>query len=705
MRKSVRPRRRLAGLIAVCGASSLVTLAGLPVAPAAAGEYSVKTLHFATVTGPDDDTKCDVVGDLYKPASASKADPAPAILTTNGFGGSKDDQAKTAKYYASQGYVVLSYSGLGFGGSGCKITLDDRDHDGKAGSQLVTFLGGGTAAVDGTRIDYVQRDAKGADGKAHPSDPRVGMIGGSYGGQIQFAIAGIDPRVDTIVPYITWNDLSYSLMPNNAGQTRGVRSDTPGVTKLGWGLLFSTLGIVNGVTMLQTDPSRILPCPNFATRVCGALVQAGVTGAPSDAQIAFLRHASVVSFTEHIRIPTMLVQGQGDTLFNLQESVATYNSLKEQGTPVKLVWQLGGHSGPGAKGETDLTTPDSTYQGRTVKDWLDHYLKGAPKAPSLDFTFFRDWATYTGDATPAYGRAPSYPAVGDPQPLYLSGTAALVPEPTAVKDGAAGLLTTAAGAPTSYTETSAIDQKTPVSDVPGTTVRYESAPLTKDTDVVGIPSVDVRLSAPVQESAGQFAAPAETVLFFKLYDVAPDGTITLTHRVISPVRIPTATVPVHVELPGIVHRFPAGHRVVLAISGGDLAYRGNNVPGPVQILTSTARPGVLHLPVAREGVHYGKVVGAAVSGPARTSCTSRRTVGVHIRARYRGRVRSAVLTVGGRRVAVVRGAKLRKAIPVSLRGRARGVVVVKLSLRLKSGKTVTDTRRYRLCAAAATARG
>ncbi|MCW3013095.1 MAG: transporter ATP-binding protein [Solirubrobacterales bacterium] len=702
MHMFVRRRRRLVGLIAVCGAASL---AGLPMTPASAsdGEFSVKTLHFTTVIGPGDDTTCDIVGDLYKPASATKANPAPAILTTNGFGGSKNDQSKMARYYASQGYVVLSYSGLGFGGSGCKITLDDRDYDGKAGSQLVTFLGGGAAAVDGTRIDYVKRDAKGSDGQAHDFDPRIGMVGGSYGGQIQFAVAGIDPRVDTIIPFITWNDLSYSLMPNNAGLTRGVSSDTPGVTKVLWGVLFSTLGIVDGVTALQTDPSRILPCPNFDDRVCGALVQAGVTGAPSDAQIAFLRHASVVSFMDRIRIPTMLVQGQGDTLFNLRESVATYHSLKEQGTPVKLVWQFGGHSGPAAKGEADLTKPDETFEGRAVKDWFDHYLKGVPKAPSLDFTFFRDWVPYTGDATPAYGRAPDYPVVSKPRELYLSGTAGLVSEPGSVKDGTAGFLTTAAGAPTSYTEASAIDQKSPVSDVPGTTARFQTAPLTQDTDVVGVPSVDLRVSAPVQEVAGQFAAAAETALFFKLYDVAPDGTITLTHRVISPVRIANSTVPVHVDLPGTVHRFPKGHRLVLAVSGGDLAYRGNNIPGPVRIATSTARPGVLRLPVAEEGADYGKVVGAAVP-PAKT-CRSRRSFGVHIRSAIRSRVRSAVVTVGGRRVAVVRGANLRKAIPISLKGAGRKVVVVTLTMRLKSGKTVTDTRRYRPCATTVKARG
>ena len=45
---------------------------------------------------------------------------------------------------------MLSYSGLGFGGSGCKITIDDPDWDGKAASQLVDYLGGQTASRSST---------------------------------------------------------------------------------------------------------------------------------------------------------------------------------------------------------------------------------------------------------------------------------------------------------------------------------------------------------------------------------------------------------------------------------------------------------------------------------------------------------------------------------------------------------------------------
>src|SRR3954447_15418037 len=131
-----------------------VACALLTAGPAQAADYDIKTLHFDVVTRPANDQHCDVIGDLYKPTSATKANPAPAILTTNGFGGSKDDQADMAKLLASRGYVALSYSRLRLGGSGCKITLDDRDYDGEAGSQLVTFLGGGKAATDGTKVDY-----------------------------------------------------------------------------------------------------------------------------------------------------------------------------------------------------------------------------------------------------------------------------------------------------------------------------------------------------------------------------------------------------------------------------------------------------------------------------------------------------------------------------------------------------------------------
>ena len=47
---------------------------------------------------------------------------------------------------------------------------------------------------------------------------------------------------------------------------------------------------------------------------------------------------------EMVKEVLVLVQGQKDTLFNLNEAVATYRSLQAQKTPVKMIWQSWGHS-------------------------------------------------------------------------------------------------------------------------------------------------------------------------------------------------------------------------------------------------------------------------------------------------------------------------------------------------------------------------
>jgi ABC-2 type transport system ATP-binding protein len=673
---------------------------GAGASPAAAADFDVTTLHFKVATGPAGDQPCDVVGDLYKPTTATEANPAPAILTTNGFGGSKDDQADFAKLAAARGYVVLSYSGLGFGGSGCKITLDDRDYDGKAGSELVTFLGGGKAAEDGTKVNFVKKDSVGSDGKAHDFDPRVGMIGGSYGGQIQFAVAGIDPRVDTIIPIITWNDLSYSLAPNNTSFDRGVTYQTPGIEKYQWSSLFFGVGIADGLMGADADPSRNVGCPNFDDRACGAKAQMDLTGAPNDATLLFARHASVTSFEDQIRIPTLLAQGQADTLFNLQESVATYRALKAKGVPVKLMWQSWGHSGGDseATGEFGLKEPAANYQTREFLQWFDHYLGDAKRKPRLDFTYFRDWIDYKGDATQAYAQAGAYP-VGSEQKLFLSGSDALVGDAGAVAAGSASFTTPAAGAPLSYTETSALDQDQPVTDAPGTFAQFSGPPLTGDLDVVGVPTADVTVSAPTfANTASATGAPGLLTLFFKLYDVKPDGTVVLAHRLISPVRIADFSHPVHVELPGIVHRFAKGDRIALTVAASDAAYRGTNVVGPVTISTSPSSPGVVSLPVVAAGsqqkVAEAPLAAGLPGSQPKPVCVDRRKFAFRIHQPRRGRVVKVVAFVNGKRV--LRVAK-RRVTRVVLKRLPKGKFRVRIVATTNKGSRTISVRHYRGC--------
>jgi ABC-2 type transport system ATP-binding protein len=76
-------------------------------------------------------------------------------------------------------------------------------------------------------------------------------------------------------------------------------------------------------------------------------------------------------------------------------------------------------------------------------------------------------------------------------------------------------------------------------------------------------------------------------VFAKLYDVAPDGTQTLVHRLISPARVADVTQPVTIELPGIVHRVETGHRLRLVLAATDAAYK-NAYPVQPVTLASTA---------------------------------------------------------------------------------------------------------------------
>ncbi|HWT93305.1 MAG TPA: alpha/beta fold hydrolase [Solirubrobacteraceae bacterium] len=706
----------------VCGALAVVAMV-LAVGAAPAAAVTKTPVERTVKVGPNDDVSCKVVGDLYVPDGVSPQAPAAAVLATNGFGGSKDDLATLGTSYAQRGFVFLAYSGLGFGGSGCKITLDDPDWDGKAASQLVTFL---------ADTKLVTLDA--------PGDPRVGMIGGSYGGQIQFAVASIDRRVDALVPQITWNDLAYSLTPNNTDLPPGtVSSTTPGVAKLDWPLLFSGLGIGQGLqqAFANGDPSHLGACPNFADQVCPALIGSAAFGAPRAQDIAFLRHASVASYVDKIRVPTLLSQGQSDTLFNLQEAIATYRALKAQGTPVKMVWRSAGHSG-GSLGasESDSTNLEAAYESRMAYEWLDFWLNGAGDAPAQDVSFFRDWAFGgSGDAAPAVGSAPSYP-VGADRAFHLSAGAELTTDPGQVESGSASFGALTVGLTGSGN--GAVEIPTP--DLPGTTTAFTSAPLDGDLDVAGVPKVRVRLDAPTFAGTQGIDPTFKLVVFAKLLDVAPDGTATLPRNQISAVRVGDVTKPVEIELPGIVHRFARGHRLRLQLSSSNTLNRGNSLPGIVTVRLDAGDPSVLSVPVlpapgptgsgpdgttpyaprADSGDQPGtngtpagapappstpSVSGkAASSGTAglpapRRACRSRRAFTITLRKAPRGdRIRSAEVRVNGKRVKVLRArAGKRLSSKVVLRGLPKGTFRVTVTVRTAKGRTLRSARTYRTC--------
>jgi putative CocE/NonD family hydrolase len=488
---------------------------------------------------------------------------------------------------------VISYSGLGFGNTDCKITLDDPDWDGKAGKGMVDVLAGTRPYfVDGSTTPAYLRSI--ATNK--PGDPRVGMIGGSYGGQIQYAVAEQDPRVDTIVPIITWNDLTYSLAPGN-------------VAKREWIDLFFGDGIVSGVQTANQDPETLRICPNFVDQACIGALALNTQGYPDDATVALAKHASVASYVKRIKIPTLLVQGQKDTLFNLNEAVATYRSLQAQGTPVKMIWQSWGHSDSDpVPGELDFSAPSlrSSYLGNRFLDWMNHYVKGVSSASTgSQFEYYRDWVKYDTSAARAgtavsAAFARSSTVSWDPNhTLYFSGGHELKASKTGATASSASYAN-ASAAPTSYTETSGVEGSTvnnPPTDAPGTFVSFTSDPLAAPADVVGSPKVTLRLSTPTAGDTQMGGPSGQLVLFAKIFDIAPDGSRVLKNRLIAPMRVPDTNKLVSVRLPGIVHRFQTGHRIQIAIAASDAAYAGNTVPQRVSVMSGPDSGSTLGLPV------------------------------------------------------------------------------------------------------------
>ncbi|WP_031186635.1 CocE/NonD family hydrolase, partial [Streptomyces sp. NRRL S-1896] len=139
-------------------------------------------------------------------------------------------------------------------------------------------------------------------------DPRVGMIGGSYGGAVQLATASVDHRVDALVPLVTWNDLAYSLAPNAAGASRGVSSDTAGVFKWQWTNGFYLIGEGQPLLNPSLDPSRInrLDCLHFATRACETIRLLNSGRYPADKaeeMLAYARSVSPVSYLDRVKAP------------------------------------------------------------------------------------------------------------------------------------------------------------------------------------------------------------------------------------------------------------------------------------------------------------------------------------------------------------------------------------------------------------------
>ncbi len=528
------PRVRWTRRRVITWSAIAVVIIGLLVWAAAPSSTSYATTpQFLTVmTGPTGTTPVRLDTTYYRPKSASASDPVPAVLLAHGFGGTKESVAGQAEHLAEQGYAVLTWTAEGFGKSGGQIHLDSPDWEIKDGSRLIDWL---------AARPEIQRNGS--------NDPRVAAVGGSYGGGFSLLLAGYDKRVDAIVPSITWNNLANAFLPNATGS-----GPETGVWKKAWaGLFFGSSG--SALPNANTDPA----CGRFAADVCQAYLSIASTGAATPAEIALLNASSPSSILTKITAPTLLIQGEADTLFPLSEADANATGIAKAGTPVTVSWFTGGHDG-GAGPQSD-----QDRLNELTDQWLGFYLKHTGSKPSSAFTYSRIAgldANSNGLVASAF-QVPYYPGLGGeiPATVTVSGPPQAAANPPSSSPAALSSLPGTGGGLTSLV-------KGFVTDIPGQHADFYSTPLTSSINVVGSPSVQIKVAS----------TTGSAVVFVKLYDVDPANGLTLPDGLVAPVRLtnlaPTidAAQPVTVALPAIVHQFPAGHFLRITVATSDQAF-------------------------------------------------------------------------------------------------------------------------------------
>jgi ABC-2 type transport system ATP-binding protein len=587
-------------LTTLAGVGALLIGVGPALLPAHADDAAVTEITLQTPGTPEPDGE-----PVSLDTSVWTTDPGvpkPAIVLAHGFGGTKDDAAQIAATLARTGYTVITYTARGFGASGGLIHLGNSAYEGRDAVRVVD--------------EAAARPEVANDG----GDPVIGFAGASYGGAAALLAAGLDPRVDAVVSAFTWHSLRQALVPQHAVSGAGTSladvtpDDEVGVFKQRWAGLFFLSGLQGssdpGGTPGQGSPGRggqgANLCGRFATDICQEYLQTALTGDPSPGLLNLLDRSSMDRVLGQITAPTLIVQGEDDTLFTLDQADANFRGLPAT-TPAAMAWVEGGHDGG-----IDLEKLLPQWQS-----WFDRYLRNDQSAPPP--------ATFSAavPATALVGRdqdrdEPTTVTAAD----YPGRTGGTVEQVTQALDGETQqVVSPPGGVPTAMTSLpggseavggAAAVAAYPLAVLPGQSAVFTSSVLESPQTLLG--SGRIRLD--VTSSA------TSATLFVTLWDLGPDTTpasptpggsgpgaapgeqsgtpqtAVLPQSVVAPVHVvgltPDRATTVDVALPAVAHQVPVGHRLRVVVSSTDQAY-ANPKAGAVYDI-QLAGPAQLTLP-------------------------------------------------------------------------------------------------------------
>lgn len=250
------------------------------------------------------------------PSGAAPAGGWPGVILFHGLGGSHTDMEPIGSALAQFGFAALACDARGTGGSGGMFGLDGP-RDVQDAQDLFTWFAG--------RPDV--------------SDIQIGAFGLSLGGGEVWnaAVAGVPFKA--IVPAVTWTNLGTALNPSDVPKTGLV------------GILSQAVPLANG------DPAL--------AQLEQALLQGEVPPAVAGSETI----RSSQSHLHALTVPTLLLQGRHDFLFDMDQAIQAWKLLAG---PKRLY--LGDLGHPPSK---NPTAERPTYIAEAI-GWFGHYLAGGP---------------------------------------------------------------------------------------------------------------------------------------------------------------------------------------------------------------------------------------------------------------------------------------------------------------------------------------
>ena len=300
--------------------------------------------------------------------------PYPLVLIGGGFGEGRTtalpgpDNEPAASYWRrmqrqipkllERGHAVISFDYRGHGDSGGDMRLLDPAADMQDLRAIIDWAE--------AHLNLARRASS-----TRADDPLVATMGGSYGGAYQLLLAQLDPRIDAIVPTMTWSRLDHSLLPDQ-------------VVKHGWLQLECFLGQRGKVR----DDGRFVKLCELAKPPQPATLEAVL---PADAR-AMNDYLAGSGWQPWLRqggkgrpVDALLVQADEDVLFPLNDAFENFRSLQALGGDVRLITVRAGHVNQlaGQKNQAPVCGQAVPDAFDAMLDFLDEKLRGAPRKGAL----------------------------------------------------------------------------------------------------------------------------------------------------------------------------------------------------------------------------------------------------------------------------------------------------------------------------------